>query len=766
MRARHLVSTTTIPDAWQRLCAVARRGFLVGLAFNAAYLLSWLLIALTGSPGGTFWVMLGLVVQALALAAAVSVVVQGDGASWRNLPIPVLVLIPNGVLLATVADVSSHIGGLHLALAAAEAVALIFTGVVWLPLLLLFARAWAIYPSAGAAVRGWLRDYWRIRLRSRGMWLLEFTLLIAAWEALQPLGDQILMAVLPYPSLSSLAIGAFGIAGWSVVSGWLLPRLCSLPRVAPAVKTRSGATAIATSSPLATRLQQGSGALVGLGALSAVVFSGNLPLVALFQAALAQDQVAVVAAPIGHEFRSLGAVTVAVGDLEAALAVLAAMGNNRPQADASLREAVWWAPQSIEVERTRAWMVACQEGGKGLRPPLTVLTGKQDRAGAEQALGLWAERSGQPSRQHFFAALEADPTVSTLMPDGVPAAGPAGTGSEQAALDGTLKDNRDLMGSAVAWSVQHGSYTQAVALDDIAEGLYRNAPAPEMKPTYHHLVAAATAYAHLGSPDEAVQSLRAAYDEAPAIGDRQDVAAAALLLAVHATPGTSAYGVSPPSGPDPLFNSSDPVARFAATRGNAADHLALALFYMSRNQEVQAESQLRAALNSHPDRVIRARALAALAVHDYVTGDYASAQADARRSLDLHVRETRAVADSVLGNAVLATDYSPSALRAPSPEAETHLRASLAANPDAFMLWYALAQLESQRHDYSAALHDDLKALSAYQLVVSAGLGSYESVIGPEQENGTWYHFGGPNSVFVSAVDQDISRLQAQRLGG
>jgi hypothetical protein len=50
--------------------------------------------------------------------------------------------------------------------------------------------------------------------------------------------------------------------------------------------------------------------------------------------------------------------------------------------------------------------------------------------------------------------------------------------------------------------------------------------------------------------------------------------------------------------------------------------------------------------------------------------------------------------------------------------------------------------------------------------VVSAGLGSYESVIGPEQENGTWYHFGGPNSVFVSAVDQDISRLQAQRLGG
>jgi tetratricopeptide (TPR) repeat protein len=753
-------------DAWQRLCAVARRGFFVGLAFNAAYLLSWLLIALTGSPGGTFWVMLGLVVQALSLAAAISVVVQGDAASWRNLPIPVLVLIPNGVLLATLADVSAHVAGLHVALAAAEVLALVFTGVVWLPLLLLFARAWAIYPSAGTAIRGWLRDYWRIRLRSRGMWLLEFVLLIAAWEVAQPLGNQVLMAVLPYPSLSSLAVAALGVAGWSVVAGWLLSRLRSLPRVVPAVRTRSGPAAIATSSPLARRLQQGAAALVGLGALSAVVFSGNLPLVALLRAALAQDQVGVVAAPIGQEFRALGASTVGVGDLEAALAVLAAMGNDRSAASASLGQAVWWAPQSVEVERTRAWLLACREGGRGLRPPLTTLAGKQDRAGTEQALGLWAERSGQPSRQHFFAALEADSTVSVLMPDGVPPAGPTGSGSARAALNGALKDNQELMGWAVAWSVQHGSYTQAVAVDDIAEGFYRNAPGPTMRPTYHHLVAAATAYAHLGGSDEAVQLLRAAFDEAPANEDRQDVAATALLLAVHTTPGTSAYGVSPPGGPALPLDSTDPLARFAATRGSATDHLALALFSMSRNQQALAEQQLRAVLESNPDRVTRARALAALAVHDYVTGDYVSAKADAARSLDLHVPQTRAVADSVLGNTILATDFPSSPFRAPSPEAETHLRASLKADPDAFMLWYALAQLDSQRHDYSAALHDDLKALSAYQLVVSAGLGNYESVIGTEQESGTWYRFGSESSVFVYAVDQDISRLQAQGTGG
>jgi hypothetical protein len=110
------------------------------LLFNAAYVLSWLLIALTASLGGTFWVMLGLVVQALALAAAVSFVVQGDGATWRNLSIPVLVLIPNGVLLGTRADVFARIAGLPPVLV----VALEFTGVVRLPLLLLFARAWAI----------------------------------------------------------------------------------------------------------------------------------------------------------------------------------------------------------------------------------------------------------------------------------------------------------------------------------------------------------------------------------------------------------------------------------------------------------------------------------------------------------------------------------------------------------------------------------------------------------------------------------------------
>ena len=66
------------------------------------------------------------------------------------------------------------------------------------------------------------------------------------------------------------------------------------------------------------------------------------------------------------------------------------------------------------------------------------------------------------------------------------------------------------------------------------------------------------------------------------------------------------------------------------------------------------------------------------------------------------------------------------------------LRASLAAYPDAFILWYALARLEARRHDYKAALQDDLKALTAYQLVSSTGLGQYESVVGPQVESGIW----------------------------
>jgi hypothetical protein len=79
--------------------------------------------------------------------------------------------------------------------------------------------------------------------------------------------------------------------------------------------------------------------------------------------ALAQDQVAVVAAPSGQEFRALGAAAVGVGDLEAALAVIGAMENDRCATSASLGQAVWWAPQSVEVERTRAGIVVCQEGG-------------------------------------------------------------------------------------------------------------------------------------------------------------------------------------------------------------------------------------------------------------------------------------------------------------------------------------------------------------------------------------------------------------------
>jgi hypothetical protein len=51
---------------------------------------------------------------------------------------------------------------------------------------------------------------------------------------------------------------------------------------------------------------------------------------------------------------------------------------------------------------------------------------------------LQAASTDEPSRQHLFAALETDPTVSLLMPDGVPAPAPTGTSAERDAIDALL----------------------------------------------------------------------------------------------------------------------------------------------------------------------------------------------------------------------------------------------------------------------------------------------------------------------------------------
>jgi hypothetical protein len=74
--------------------------------------------------------------------------------------------------------------------------------------------------------------------------------------------------------------------------------------------------------------------------------------------------------------------------------------------------------------------------------------------------------------------------------------------------------------------------------------------------------------------------------------------------------------------------------------------------------------------------------------------------------------------------------------------------------------------LEALRHDYSAALHDDLKALSAYQLVSSVGLGRYQSTVGFPQEGAVWLSFGDYDPTFVAAVDNDIRTLQSQGTTG
>lgn len=731
------------------LVTAARHGLLVGVAFNAAYLLSWLSIALTGSPGETGLVMLGLVVQYVGLALAVASAMQGGRPDWRRLPLPALILLVNGVLLASLADVFAHVGGLHPAFAVAEAAALLLVGLVWLPLVLLVPAACAERSGFGQVLGRWLSGFRRIAPLARGRWLLEFIVLVGAWEAVQPAAGRVLAAVIPYPGLSSLAIGVVGILGWAVVAGRLLPTLAAAA-ASPGPAQPAGRRAV--PGRLAERMpwpQVAAVGALGLGSLAALLSSPNLPLVVLLRAAVAQDQAGLVAGPIGQELRTLGFATAGIGDVEAATAVVAATDGDRSGADDQMAQAVWWAPQSSEVERARAWLEACSERGRGLGTQVVALDGIGDFAGAEQAQGLWAERSGQPSRQHLFAALELDPTVSLLMPDGVPAPAVTGTSGERRALAGLLQDERELAGSAVAWSVQHGSFTQAVALDDIAEGFYRDAPGPRMQPTFHHLVALAAAYAHLGEADLAVGALRTAFDQAPTTGDRQDVAAAALLAAVPSQEnGLGRFGAGP-------IRPDDEIVQFVGDRGSASDHLALGLFYLSGSKPAQAADQFQQALASSPDRVTRARALAALALHDYIAGDYASAAGEARQSLDLRVPDTRAAAESVLGNSTLAAGFPAS-----SPTAEADLRRSLAANPDAFMLWWTLARLEARRHDYRDALQDDVRALSAYQLVSSAGLGAYEGVVNPT--SGIRYRFGSSMPTFVQSVDDDVRALQAQ----
>ena len=91
-----------------------------------------------------------------------------------------------------------------------------------------------------------------------------------------------------------------------------------------------------------------------------------------------------------------------------------------------------------------------------------------------------------------------------------------------------------------------------------------------------------------------------------------------------------------------------------------------------------AELQLRIVLNSRPDRVTRARALAALAMHDYAVGDFANATAHARQSLDLHVPQTRAVANSL---GMIRTIPMPSAVKHAVPAI------SASASPPSAAVW-------------------------------------------------------------------------------
>ena len=191
------------------------------------------------------------------------------------------------------------------------------------------------------------------------------------------------------------------------------------------------------------RVQQVAGAIVGLGVVSAVLFSSNLPVVVLFRAALAQDQIGVVAGPLGLEFRGLGAATVGVGDLEAGEAVLSAMRGDQSESDAALAQALRRAPDRrarIEVMAAAAAIVVAA----GFMLPkalhlLETIDRKQNLEGPPTAGGTFLVRIIAAAATRSVDALNLLFLLVPLWPAGVAAAwlgrraGAAGVQSQDAA---------------------------------------------------------------------------------------------------------------------------------------------------------------------------------------------------------------------------------------------------------------------------------------------------------------------------------------------
>ena len=764
-----------VVGAARELPGALRAGALVGAATSVAYVIDWLTIALTGGPGGIVWSAFASVLQAIALAAALYRLAArpASAAGWQALPellvvLVVLLLAEQGAALGTssfIAETPFAYGGYLLWLLA--------FGLFFWPWLLLWPGACRPASEGSfAALRSRLRV---LGWRSRWLWLLEAVVILGVWQVLRPALSWVLREIVPFPALSSLLQAAAFALGWAAVAGRLVPKLLSLagalpdpgrstaPPAAPA-NGAAGNSGAGGSGAVGGDGLGGSGAdggdglgggvprrgliggvIVGLLLALFLLLSPNLPQVPLVQVITIVDGQARLASLEAEGLFAMRQGAAAIGDTFAMKAVLSSADGRQLVAGSDIADAAWWAPQSDEVERIRAWLAATSGPGTGLAESLFVLQDLGDHAGVDQARALWATRRGGSDRTDFFDALQRDPSIELAMPGSSAGSGVTGTRTQLDVSSRLMTVDRTILGDAVVDAGNRHAFVESVADEHIIEALYADAPTPSELPTVTELESAAGAMALSGDEGDAITEFLTAFNQShdPATKDR--LASEVLYLAALHNPGSADAAV----------------VAWVTKRGDAPDAMALGMAEFLQGQRPAALSEFELVARLHPDATTEAQALAATGEMDYLAGDDAAAVAAADRALALGVPSVVPAAQAVAGDAILATRTASSVT-----EAEARLEKAAGAYPYSFMVWYTLGQLADGQSQFRQAALDDLKALTAYELDVRAGIGRLDGVVNPS--GSIWQIGTDPYGVphFIASLQQAMAAAEQKAQAG
>jgi tetratricopeptide (TPR) repeat protein len=328
------------------------------------------------------------------------------------------------------------------------------------------------------------------------------------------------------------------------------------------------------------------------------------------------------------------------------------------------------------------------------------------------------------------------------MPDSAPSSIPFTQDAVTSAATLLTERQRESFAQTAEVMDQHNELGATLAFDTTLQGLMGGSPGPTMVPAFYQDYAAADASVHLLDPDTAHTRLVAAFSVAT--DDSQRALAAASLMYVAVGRG--------------IPDDSRPVVQWIIGHDDSASRLAYATALVSIvGDHDAARAQLERVVAEKPDTSTLSRAEAMLAMLDYVSQHYQAAITTAKSALALNVSGTRALAEAVEGNSTIGLAQSKN-----QTLAESELRASVRDNPYSFMTWYALARLDQSRNDMAAAAQDDRQALVSYELVASAGAGTYAYVVNPS--NGQFYTFAndGNLDLLTAALARDVERLHPQ----